>query len=98
MPNGEGTALEVAVHEMFFVAEGERIREGRRTGVWRSFFFRIERLGGEVDLRGEPDIVDYRFEPAASMPALLTAPYHRGFVAWLASNGALRHAFDRWED
>jgi ADP-ribose pyrophosphatase YjhB (NUDIX family) len=94
----EETALDVAVHEMLFVAEGERIHGGTRTGVWRSFFFRIERLGGEIDLSGEPDIVDHRFEPRATLPPLLTAPYHAGFVRWLDSGGALRHVFDVWQD
>jgi hypothetical protein len=83
---------------MLFVAEGERIREGRRTGVWRSFFFRIEREKGEIDISGEKDLVDYRFVPRGEIAPLLTAPYHRGFVLWLASGGELRHAFDRWID
>ena len=94
----EETALDVSVHEMLFVAEGERIRDGVRRGVWRSCFFRVEKESGEVDLSGEPDIVDYRFEPRATIAPLLSAPYHRGFVAWLNSGGALRHAFDRWID
>ncbi|MGH7163069.1 MAG: NUDIX hydrolase [Planctomycetota bacterium] len=94
----EETALRVDVKEMLFVAEGERVRQGRRTGVWRSFFFAIDRVGGEIDHAGERDIVGHRFEPRATIPPLLTAPYHRGFLAYLASGGALRHAFDRWEE
>ncbi|MFQ5844936.1 MAG: NUDIX domain-containing protein [Planctomycetota bacterium] len=94
----EETALDVEVAEMLFVAEGERVRAGCRVGVWRSFFFRVERTRGEIDLSGEPDLVDYRFEPVESLPPLLTAPYHRGFCAWLASGGRLRHTFDRWVD
>lgn len=94
----EETSLDVRVREMLFVAEGERIREGRRTGVWRSFFFRIERVGGEIDISREPDLVDFRFVPRGGIVPLLTAPYHRGFVAWLASGGEIRHAFDRWID
>lgn len=94
----EETALDVSVHELLFVAEGERVRAGVRSGVWRSLFFRIEREGGEIDLSGEPDIVDFRFEPRTTLPELLSAPYHRGFAAWLASGGELRYAFDRWED
>jgi len=94
----EETALEVAVREFLFVAEGERMRGGVRTGVWRSFFFRIERTGGSFDASREPDIVGHRYEPAATLPPLLTAPYHGGFLAWLASGRALRHAFDRWSD
>jgi len=93
----EETALDVSVHEMLFVAEGERITDGVRSGVWRSFFFRIEHDGGAVDISGEPDIVDYRFEPRATLQGLLTAPYHRGFLTWLSDPG-VRHAFDRWID
>jgi ADP-ribose pyrophosphatase YjhB (NUDIX family) len=94
----EETSLDVAVGEMLFVAEGERIREGRRTGVWRSFFFRIARSGGEIDISKEPDLVDFRYVRHGEIVPLLTAPYHRGFVAWLASGGEIRHAFDRWFD
>lgn len=94
----EECALDVAVRELLFVAEGERVRAGARTGVWRSFFFRIERVAGTVDHSGEPDIVGHRYEPRATLPSLLTAPYHRGFLAWLASGGSLRYAFDRWSD
>jgi hypothetical protein len=92
----EETSLDVSVGEFLFVAEGERIREGRRTGVWRSFFFRIAREGGEVDISREPDLVDYRFVPRGEIVPLLTAPYHRGFVQWLSTG--VRHAFDRWAD
>jgi ADP-ribose pyrophosphatase YjhB (NUDIX family) len=92
----EETALDVGVGEFLLVAEGERVRAGRRTGVWRSFFFRIARTGGEIDISREPDLVDYRFVPRAEIVPLLTAPYHRGFVQWLATGA--RHAFDRWTD
>lgn len=94
----EETSLDVRVGEMLFVAEGERIRHGQRTGVWRSFFFRIERESGEIDISREPDLVDFRFVQRDGIVPLLTAPYHRGFVSWLASGGAVRHAFDRWID
>ena len=94
----EETGLEVSVGDLLFVAEGERIVAGRRKGLWRSFFFAVERTGGAVDLSGEPDVVDYRFEPRAALPGLLTAPYHAGFLAWLDSGGELRYAFDRWRD
>ena len=94
----EETALEVTVHDMLFVAEGERIRGGKRTGVWRSLFFGIECANPAIDISGEPDIIDFRFEPRATLAPLLTAPYHRGFLAWLNSGGTARHVFDRWID
>jgi ADP-ribose pyrophosphatase YjhB (NUDIX family) len=94
----EETALDVSVGEMLFVAEGERIRAGARTGVWRSFFFRVERVRGTIDHGGEPDIVGHRFQPRAALPEVLTAPYHRGFLRWLESGGRLRHVFDVWRD
>jgi ADP-ribose pyrophosphatase YjhB (NUDIX family) len=94
----EETALEVAVKEMPFVAEGERVRGGVRTGVWRSFFFRIERLAGDVDTSGEPDIVDHRLIPRADLAAHLEAPYHKGFLTWLADPARVRYAFDAWHD
>jgi len=93
----EETGLEVGVRDFLFVAEGERIRKGERTGVWRSFFFRIERTGGVMDISGEPDIVAYRFVPRAELAPLLTAPYHRGFCQWLAEPGR-RYVFDLWRD
>jgi ADP-ribose pyrophosphatase YjhB (NUDIX family) len=93
----EETGLAVAVREFLFVAEGERIRSDERTGVWRSFFFRIERTGGDLDISGEPDIVAYRFVPRAELPPLLTAPYHRGFLQWLADPGR-RYVYDLWRD
>ena len=94
----EETALSVRVGPMLFVAEGERLRAGERVGVWRSFFFRIESDGGQPDISGEPDLLDFRFEPRTGLPALLTAPYHRGFLEWLASPGTVRHTFDVWAD
>ncbi|MHC4222758.1 MAG: NUDIX hydrolase [Planctomycetota bacterium] len=110
----EETGLPISVGGLLFVAEGERIRDGTRTGVWRSFFFEVEAKPGEgsgatdtskpvdisaaIDTSGEPDIVDFRFEPRATCPGLLKAPYHRGFLTWLASGGEVRYAFDRWID
>lgn len=93
----EETGLSIAVRDFLFVAEGERLRGGTRTGVWRSFFFRMERTGGVLDISREPDIVASRFVPRAELAPLLTAPYHRGFVRWLADPD-LRHVFDLWRD
>jgi ADP-ribose pyrophosphatase YjhB (NUDIX family) len=93
----EETGLDVGVREFLFVAEGERIRSGERTGVWRSFFFRMERTGGVLDISGEPDIEAFRFVPRAELAPMLTAPYHRGFCRWLADPD-LRYVFDLWRD
>jgi ADP-ribose pyrophosphatase YjhB (NUDIX family) len=93
----EETGLTVAIREFLFVAEGERIRNGARTGVWRSFFYRVERTGGVPDISGEPDILAYRTVPRVELAPLLTAPYHRGFLRWLAAPD-LRYVFDLWRD
>ncbi len=94
----EECALQIEVREMLFVSEGERTIEGRRTGVWRSFFFRVEGALDGIDHSNEPDILDHRCVPRADLPPLLTAPYHRGFLEWLASDGELRYVSDCWSD
>lgn len=94
----EETGLDVEPRELLFVAEGERFRNGRRTAVWRSFFFRVERTGGELDPSGDEEVEELRFAPRGTLPDLLTAPYHAGFLEWLNSGGARRLVFDRWAD
>jgi len=93
----EETGLDVDVKSFLFVAEGERLKKRERTGVWRSFFFKIAQTGGALDVSGEPDIVDSRFVPRAELTPLLTAPYHHGFCRWLADE-TVRHVFDVWSD
>lgn len=92
----EECALEVEIGPMLFLAEGERVRAGRRTGVWRSFFFEIRGDAGAIDISAEPAILDYRFVPRDELAPLLHAPYHRGFLEWLETGA--RYVFDRWED
>ncbi len=94
----EETGLEVEVDGLLFVAEGERIRGGERTNVWRSLFFAVRATGGELDHGGDPEILGLRFAPRAELPALLRAPYHEGFLGWLRSGGTRRYVFDRWID
>jgi len=94
----EECAVDVDIKEMLFVSEGERVLAGARSGVWRSFFFRVEGPTEGIDHAGEPDILDHRFVRRADLPPLLTAPYHRGFLAWLASGGELRYVSDCWVD
>ncbi len=94
----EETGLGVAVGDLLFVGEGERLVEGQRTSVWRSFFFIVERSGGQLTTAGEPEILDARFCPRDELPALLTAPYHAGFRTWLSASGGPLHAFDVWAD
>ena len=92
----EECGIDVVIHEMLFVAEGERIRDSKRTGVWRSFFFRIEGDTTQIDISAEPEILDYRFVPRVELPPLLWAPYHRGFLEWLETGA--RYVSDSWED
>ncbi|MHC4953830.1 MAG: NUDIX hydrolase [Planctomycetota bacterium] len=94
----EECAIDVTVHEMLFVSEGERVHGGRRSGVWRSFFFRVEGSVEGIDHSGEPDILDHAFVPRAELPPLLQAPYHKGFLEWLASDGETRYVSDCWVD
>jgi len=94
----EETGLEVDPRELLFVAEGERLKAGRRTAVWRSFFFRCERTGGELDPSGDKEVEELRYAPRGMLPELLTAPYHAGFLKWLSSGGAKRFVYDRWAD
>lgn len=92
----EECGIDVDVGKMLFVAEGERIRDSGRTGVWRSFFFRVEGDAARIDISAEPEILDYRFVPRAELTPLLWAPYHRGFLRWLETGE--RYVSDRWED
>jgi len=94
----EECAVAIEVREMLFVSEGERMLDGARAAVWRSFFFRVDGPTEGIDHSAEPDILDHRFVPRAELPPLLTAPYHRGFLAWLASDGELRYVSDSWAD
>ena len=94
----EETGLEVEVGGLLFVAEGERIRGGRRTNVWRSLFFEVRATGGVLDHGADAEILDLRFAPRAELPGLLRAPYHAGFLDWLRSGGTRRYVFDRWID
>jgi 8-oxo-dGTP diphosphatase len=92
----EECGIEVSIGDMLFLAEGERVRRGERTGVWRSFFFAVDGDAGSIDISGEPAILDYRFVPRDELAPLLFAPYHKGFLEWLATGA--RYVFDRWED
>jgi len=94
----EETGLEVEPGGLLFVQEGQRVVRGRRTHVWRSLFFRVRVVGGVLGDHDEPDIHAWRFAARAELPTLLTAPYHPGFLRWLASGGTLPFVFDTWED
>lgn len=90
----EETGLVVDVGELVLVAEGEFLRDGRRTSVWRSMFFRVTTDSLTIDTSGEPDIHGHRFAVRDELPALLDAPYHGAFRSWLATGA--RYGFDRW--
>jgi 8-oxo-dGTP diphosphatase len=94
----EETGLQVEAGPLLFVAEGERVRAGKRVNVWRSFFFGVAANGGELDHGADPEILDLRFARHEELPALLRAPYHAGFLEWLRSGGTRRYVFDRWID
>ncbi len=94
----EETGLLVTVGEFLFVAEGERVRGGRREAVWRSFFFAVQGDVSAVDTSGDPEIEGHRVVPPVRLAEVLAAPYHQGFLAWLASGRNRRHVFDVWMD
>ena len=92
----EECGIDVVVRDLLFLAEGERVRDGERTNVWRSFFFTIEGDANAIDISGDPAILDHRFVPRSDLEPMLWAPYHAGFLRWL-STGA-NHVYDRWAD
>jgi len=94
----EETGLLVAPRRLLFVAEGERRRDGRRVAVWRSVFFAVDGDASGIDTSADPEIEDHRWARPEDLPVLLTAPYHGGFLAWLASGRTTRHTFDVWAD
>ena len=77
-----------------FVQEGERRRDGQRVHAWRSFFFEAEVEAGEPCAGCEVHAV--RWLAPAELPALLTAPYHDSFRAWLAGGGTWFRS--QWDD
>jgi ADP-ribose pyrophosphatase YjhB (NUDIX family) len=82
----EETGLALAPRPQFlFVQDGVRVRGGRRTHAWRSFFFRAE-ADGEPRAGGE--VLAVRWFLRRELDAVLTAPYHDSFAQWLRSGGS----------
>jgi len=94
----EETGLLVEPAGLLFVQEGERVIGGRRVNLWRSFFFAVRAVRAVSRDFADPEVLDSRYVPRADLPGMLTAPYHAGFLRWLASGGALRFVFDTWAD
>ncbi len=88
-----GIAVQGAPSFLFY-QEGERVIEGERHYVWRSFFFEV------VEFEGEPvassEVLDVRWMDESEMRAELTAPYHESFVEWLERGGS--RFFCSWRD
>lgn len=74
----EETGLRVAVGELLFVQEGEKVVAGARVYAWRSLFFAVTRCGGRAKAGGEVDAL--RWVAEGDLPRVLTAPYHEGFL------------------
>lgn len=70
-----------------FVQEGERLRSGRRSHAWRSFFFAVDVEPGEPVAGHEVEAV--RWMRRDEMQRELTAPYHDSFRQWLVAGGTL---------
>lgn len=80
--------------ELLFLQEGVKVKGGNRHYAWRSFFFAVGEHGGEARAGGE--VLEVRWVPRAEVAALLTAPYHDSFRAWLQRGGT--HFLSRWEE
>lgn len=83
----EETGLEAASAPQFlFVQEGEFTEGDRRRYAWRSFFFGLAEVRGV--LRAGTEVVAARWIAEPELPAILRAPYHDSFLAWLRSGGS----------
>jgi 8-oxo-dGTP diphosphatase len=83
----EETGLEVAAPPVFlFVQEGEFREQDRRHYAWRSFFFGIAAVRGEV--RAGSEVLAARWIAEAELTGLLHAPYHDSFLSWLRAGGS----------
>jgi len=82
----EETGLALApLPQFLFVQDGVRVRGGRRTHAWRSFFFRAK-ADGEPRAGGE--VLAVRWLLRRELDAVLTAPYHDSFAQWLRHGGS----------
>jgi 8-oxo-dGTP diphosphatase len=83
----EETGLEGgSVPRFLFVQEGEFTEGGRRRYAWRSFFFALDEVRGA--LRAGSEVVAVRWIAEPELPAILHAPYHDSFLAWLQAGGS----------
>jgi 8-oxo-dGTP diphosphatase len=83
----EETGIEVLGPAPFlFFQEGEKVQQGTRRYVWRSFFFAVGSYRGVPEARGEIRAVRW-FAPD-EVEAVLDAPYHDSFCAWLRNGGS----------
>ena len=90
----EECRLEIEVGAFAFVQEGVRTEGGGRRYAWRSFFFEVSSQG---DPKPASEVASILWCPQERLPEVLKAPYHRGFMRYLASLGQSRYEFDRWE-
>jgi hypothetical protein len=83
----------VRAGEFLFLQEGCRVVGRRRAYVWRSFFFRVQRISGRARASGEVDALCWL--PRSRLRTRLRAPYHAGFLRWLERGATFLR--DRWE-
>lgn len=79
--------------QFLFVQEGERRSGELRRYAWRSFFFGCEVLG---EPRAAGEVLAVRWFAPSELPAVLTAPYHDSFAAWLRERSAFYRS--SWAD
>ena len=90
----EECCLEIEVGPFAFVQEGVRVVGGQRRYAWRSFFFEVSCVG---EPKAASEIKSLLWCPEPRLAEILQAPYHQGFVRYLAGEGRSRYEFDTWE-
>ncbi len=90
----EECRLEIEVEAFCFVQEGVRRVAARRHYAWRPFFFEVQ-ADGEPQASSEVDSLLWC--PDGRLQEVLRAPYHEGFLRYLAGGRREDYQFDVWE-
>ncbi len=80
----EETGCAIQLGGFLFVQEGIRRIDGRRSHVWRSFFFEVRT---EEEPFPEGELRSLLWCPRRDLGQVLTAPYHQSFLDFLDKGG-----------